>query len=166
MSTYSQKPMSVQSRQNRPLRCFAEQSFLKNKSSKHVSFGVSLDPPPPTRPGRQAIRRSNCFITIPIPYHFPRGWGVATERGGGVLRSEHQAGYRRSMYPTIPYTSQGFQIIISDWMRWITHQRAHPAIQFEWISWMKQEDGGRVWISLWARVKGTSQSWSLKTPTP
>ncbi len=118
--------------------CLAEQ-LLKNQSSKHGSFWVSLDRPPPTRPGRQAIRRSNCFITIPIPYHVPQRWGLP--QGGG---GDSQVWTPSRIIPnhSTVYTSQGFQIIISDWMRSITHQRAYPAIQFEWISWMKQENGG------------------------
>ncbi len=72
-------------RQNWPLGCFAEK-LLKNQSSKIYRHSqVSLDRCLSTRPGRQAIQ-SNCFITISIHYHIPRGGGkgrgVATERCG------------------------------------------------------------------------------------
>ncbi len=44
---------------------------------------------------------SNFFIAIFIPYHCPRGKGLAHKWGGGgeVLRSEYQAGYWRSTLP-------------------------------------------------------------------
>jgi hypothetical protein len=55
--------------------------------------------------------------TIHIPYHFSGGWGVATEREGGFSGLNTKPDTDGQPYLTIPYTSQGFQIIISNWMR-------------------------------------------------
>jgi hypothetical protein len=53
-----------------------------NWSSKHRHSWVSLGPPPPTWPGRQAIC-SNYFISIFIPYQVPRVEGGLPQKGGG-----------------------------------------------------------------------------------
>jgi hypothetical protein len=56
VSTYSQKPIPIQSRQNQRFGCFAEE-WLKNQSSNIDSFRYRLTVLP-THPGRQAIRSS------------------------------------------------------------------------------------------------------------
>jgi hypothetical protein len=50
-------------------------------------------------------------ITISVPYYVQGvGWGVATERGGGVvLRSKCKPDTNGQPYLTISYTNQGFQ---------------------------------------------------------
>ncbi len=86
------------------------------------------------------------IVSSPVPCSIMLhgGGGVATERGGGVLRSEHQAGYRRSTIPNHSIYQLGFPNNYFGLDIWITPERAYPAIQFEWISCMKQEEGGGV----------------------
>jgi hypothetical protein len=88
--------MPIQIQVKRPLDCLSEQ-LLKNQCSKH--------------------RRSWVYrLTVLRPRgHTPfrptiRGGGVATERGGGVLRSEYQAGYDSQRFLTISYISHSANI--------------------------------------------------------
>jgi hypothetical protein len=60
VNTYSQNPMLIQTRQNGPLRCLADQ-FLKIHTSKHEVPRVSLDRPAHA-PGRKAVRISFIFF--------------------------------------------------------------------------------------------------------
>ncbi len=76
------------------LRPDSEESKLKTWKSLGIAW---------PRPVREAIR-SNCFITRSRSIG---GLGVATERSG-VLRSEYQAGYRRSTVPNHSMYQSGF----------------------------------------------------------
>ncbi len=95
------------SRQNRPHGCLSEQ-LLKNQSSKHRRSWESLDRPLVTWPGRQVIR-SDCLITISIPYQVLRGGGGGLPqkgRGGGFPCLNTKPDNNGQPYLTIPYTSQ------------------------------------------------------------
>ncbi len=50
--------------------------------------------------------------------------------GGGILRSEYEAGHRQSILPNHWIYQSGFPNKFSDWMRWITRERAYLAVQF------------------------------------
>jgi hypothetical protein len=89
VSFYSQKrmpmPIQIQAKSTTLLRfrTVTEESKLTNRHSK-----ASFDRPPPTRPGRQAIR-ANCHITVSVPYNVPwggggRGMPQKGKGGGGV----------------------------------------------------------------------------------
>ncbi len=89
VSIFSQKPMQ---NKNRPLAGFPEQLLQKSKLKK---LCLTILPMPA---GRQAI--SSSPYSSPVTFHWGGGGGgVATEKGGVYLRSEHQAGYSLSMRP-------------------------------------------------------------------
>ncbi len=109
------------SRQNQRLllKTVTEESKLTNRHSL-----VPLDRTLPTRPGRQAIR-SDCLITISIPYHVAKGGGCHRKRGGGGFSgSNYKPDTDSQTYPTIPCTGQGFKNKISDWMRLINLRKS------------------------------------------
>ncbi len=101
----SQKPMPIQSRQNWTLGCFAEQLLKSYKLKVH------------------ALRHRLTVV--------PGEWGGCHRKGRREgLRSEFQAGHRRSILPNHWIYQSGFPNKFSDWMRWITRERAYPAVQF------------------------------------
>ncbi len=115
------------SRQNRPytrllLRTVTEESKLIN-----IRSWIPLDHPLPTWPGRQAI----WSLWSPFPYRFmSQGGGGCHRRGGRFSGLNDKPDTDGQSCLTIPYTSQGFQIKISDRMRWITRERAYLAIHY------------------------------------
>ncbi len=120
----------------RPNLVASQNSYWRIKAQNRHSQ-VSLDRCLSTRSGRQAIR-SNSFITISIHYHIPRGGGGCHRKvGEGFSGLNTKLDTDGQPYLTIPYTSQGFQIIISDWMRWITRGRAYHSTTLKpiWSGW-------------------------------
>ena len=88
------KVSAIQTRENRPLDCFAEQSLKKSKL-KNPCSQVWIDQPENT--GRHT---SDMFNTILMFMFHSMGGGMPQKReGGGILRSIHQARYRRTIVP-------------------------------------------------------------------
>ncbi len=139
VNTYSQKPMPIQS-PGRTYHSVASQNSYWIINAQNIDILMQIDGYRLTflHPHDQVDKRYGeivCDHRFHTLWHPTREDGrVAIEREGGGggfsgLNANPETDVSRTYpYLTIPYTSQGFQKIISDWMRWITRERAYPEI--------------------------------------
>ncbi len=114
-------------RQNRLLGCFPEQ-LLKNQSSKIDILRYRLTV---VCPHSQVDKRYGQIVSSAFPYTMSRGRGgrgCQRKMGEGFSGLNTKLDTDGQPYLTIPYTSQGFQMIISDRVRWITREKEHITV--------------------------------------
>jgi hypothetical protein len=78
---------------------------------------------------RLVLNISISLLYSSLAVSHPKWRGDCHRRGEGFSGLNTKPDTDGQPYPTILYTSQGFQINFSDWMRLITRERAYPAIQ-------------------------------------